>query len=359
MLASLHIALSVSSIAQRRHDFRVDVQEHILADGVTALFGPSGAGKTTLLRCIAGLKHADGKLVFREQCWQDSDQRLFMPPHQRGIGFVFQHPQLFEHLSVSKNLRFNQQLPDNAVEALVSDFALSDLLDAKPASLSGGEQQRVAIARTLISAPQLLLLDEPLSAVDAAHRRTLLRHLRDHLRAHCIPALYVTHDLAESARIADHMLQMTIGRIRGAGPINEVLTDLAQPFCRTADSVSVIDAPILHFDAQTRLCHVEIDGCGIAMPSQMPPASSEQRLLIGARDISLSKQHDLDSSIVNALDITVTDILKSQDLPFVVLQLQAGSHRMVCHVTCQSFQQMGLTIGDRLTAHVKAVALQK
>ena len=329
-----------------------------MKDGVTALFGPSGAGKTTLLRCIAGLQRTDGRITFGEQHWQDSEQRLFVAPHRRRIGFVFQHPQLFGHLSVARNLRFNQQLPDDSIETLVSSFGLADLLDADPGSLSGGEQQRVAAVRTLISAPRLLLFDEPFSAVDAPRRRELLQHLRRHLKKHRVPAVYVTHDLAEAAGIADRMLQMTDGRVRGQGPINHLLTDLEQPFCRAPDAVSVIDAGVARFDAATRLCHVVIEGHTIAVPGLAPPVDHEQRLLIGARDISLSRQRSPASSIVNALDVEVTDILQSDDIPFVVLQLQVGALRLICHVTYQSFQLMRIAIGERLAAHVKAVALQ-
>lgn len=198
-------------------DLQLDAEADVPAEGVTALTGPSGAGKTTLLRCLAGLARAEGEVVVGDAVWQDA--RRFVPPHRRGIGYVFQEPSLLPHLSVKRNLQYAARRagdgPGPAFGEAVAMLGLEALLARSPAALSGGERQRVAIARALLSRPRLLLMDEPLSSLDAASKAELLPYLDALHRGLRLPILYVSHDALEIARLADRTLGMAGGRLRG------------------------------------------------------------------------------------------------------------------------------------------------
>ena len=196
-------------------DFRLDVSMSPPASGVTVLFGPSGSGKTTLLRCLAGLTRLDGRLQVAGEVWQDG--RNFVPPHKRGVGLVFQDAVLFEHLSVRENLLYGRRRrglgEDASFGEMVDLLDLGPLLQRRPTRLSGGERQRVAICRALLSEPRLLLLDEPLAGLDAARKAEVIPYLETLKAQASAPIFYVTHDVAEAARLGDRMLLMQAGRI--------------------------------------------------------------------------------------------------------------------------------------------------
>jgi molybdate transport system ATP-binding protein len=198
--------------------FRLDARAEVPASGVTALVGPSGAGKTTLLRCLAGLARAEGEVQVGEALWQGSGR--FTPPHRRGVGYVFQEPSLFPHLSVRRNLLFAARRapassPGLGFDEVVSIMGLGALIDRSPAALSGGERQRAAVARALLSRPVLLLMDEPLSSLDADAKAEVLPFLDDLHSRLALPILYVSHDAGEVARLADRVLRMDHGRLQG------------------------------------------------------------------------------------------------------------------------------------------------
>ena len=207
----------------RLGQFRLDAAFQVPAAGVTALFGPSGSGKTTVLRCIAGLQRLEGRLSVCGEVWQDDGH--FLPPHQRPVGYVFQEPSLLSHLSVRGNLEFGlkraRQVRLGFAE-VTAFLGLGPLLGRSTARLSGGERQRVALGRALLSQPELLLMDEPLSGLDAEAKSEILPYLERLHQAMAIPILYVSHDAAEVARLADRVLLMREGRIEpaptGAGP---------------------------------------------------------------------------------------------------------------------------------------------
>lgn len=195
--------------------FRLDVEFSLPGRGVTALVGPSGSGKTTLLRCIAGLERLPGRLVVGGEVWRDA--RTFLAPHRRAVGYVFQEASLLAHLSVLENLEFGLKRTPGASRArlveVVGSLGLGDLLQRSPARLSGGERQRVAIGRALLAQPRLLLLDEPLAGLDPEAKAEILPYLQGLHDSLAIPMLYVSHDAAEVARIADRLLVMRDGRI--------------------------------------------------------------------------------------------------------------------------------------------------
>jgi molybdate transport system ATP-binding protein len=205
------------SLEGRFGGFALDAEAAFPDRGVTAITGPSGAGKSTLLRCLAGLARADGEVVAGAAVWQRG--RRFTPTHRRGVGYVFQAPSLLPHLSVRGNLAFAVrragQGPGPAFDDAVEMLGLSALLERSPAALSGGEQQRVAIARSLLSRPVLLLMDEPLSSLDVASKADVLPYLEGLHRSLALPVVYVSHDALEIARLADRVLRMEGGRLRG------------------------------------------------------------------------------------------------------------------------------------------------
>nr|WP_272213643.1 molybdenum ABC transporter ATP-binding protein [Marinicella sp. W31]MDC2879605.1 molybdenum ABC transporter ATP-binding protein [Marinicella sp. W31] len=219
--------------------FALDVDLAFPANGVTALFGPSGCGKTSLLRCFAGLNHLErGHLTVDGEVWQDD--RTFLPPHRRAIGYVFQHANLFPHLSVRDNLAFGlrrlgrgeRDAAKARFDELVVLLGIAHLLERAPRKLSGGERQRVAIGRALLTAPKLLLMDEPLSALDVAAKRDILPYLESLRKTLSIPVLYVTHAPGEVARLADHIAVLESGRVLGSGPLTETLARLDLPIRR-------------------------------------------------------------------------------------------------------------------------------
>jgi molybdate transport system ATP-binding protein len=197
--------------------FRLQAELTLPAAGVTAIVGPSGCGKTTLLRCIAGLTRLDGRLIVNGEAWQDG--RAFLPPHRRAVGFVFQEASLLPHLSVRENLLFGfrraRVQTRIAVDEVTALLGVEPLLERPPGRLSGGERQRVAIGRALLSQPELLLMDEPLAGLDADSKAEITPYLGRLHRALAIPILYVSHDPAEVARLAQRLIRMEEGRVLG------------------------------------------------------------------------------------------------------------------------------------------------
>ena len=213
-----------------RENFTLDVDLHLPDRGITALFGPSGCGKTTLLRAIAGLERAPGgRLVVSGEPWQDAD--IFIPPHRRALGYVFQETCLFPHLSVRRNLEYGmKRVPENERtlhwDEVIDWLGLAPLIRQQPHQLSGGQRQRVAIGRALLSSPRLLLMDEPLAALDASARAEILPYLDQLHQRLAIPVLYVSHAVEEVARLADHLLCLEAGRVAWQGAAADGLARL-------------------------------------------------------------------------------------------------------------------------------------
>ncbi len=215
--------------------FSLDLDVQLPGRGVTALYGPSGSGKTTCLRCIAGLERpARGFIEVNGQVWQNSEHAVFVPPHKRSVGYVFQEASLFAHLSVRANLAFGLKRIAPAqrrvdMQQATELLGIGHLLDRQPHNLSGGERQRVGIARALLTSPQLLLMDEPLAALDSRRKNEILPYLQRLHDELDIPVLYVSHSQDEVARLADHIVLLDGGRALASGPIGETLARLDLP----------------------------------------------------------------------------------------------------------------------------------
>ena len=339
--------------------FTLDVDLTLPGQGVTALFGHSGSGKTTLLRCIAGLERAlHGRLVFKGQIWQDAKQ--WRPVHQRPMGYVFQEASLFSHLSVQGNLEFGHRRTQGklriALEQAIELLGIGPLLTRQPDSLSGGERQRVGIARALAVAPEILLMDEPLAALDLRRKQEILPYLERLHAELSIPILYVSHAPDEVARLADHLVLLDAGKVVASGPLAETLarTDLPQTFADDAGVVFDTRIAAHETDALTRL---EFSG-GALYVSQRPEAPGHRlRCRVHARDVSLTLEKPQGSSILNTFQCTLSAIAPTPTPGHVLVQLHIDNTPLLARITERSRRILNLQPGQILWAQVKAVAL--
>jgi len=345
-----------------RGDFRLDVDLALPGQGVTALFGHSGSGKTTVLRALAGLERTPGAHVaLGDEVWQDEARGLFVPTHRRGIGYVFQEASLFPHLSVRANLAFGQQRVKASARrfelAPVADLlGIARLLDQKPATLSGGERQRVAIARTLLASPRLLLMDEPLAALDLKRKLEILPYLERMHDELALPVVYVSHSADEVARLADHLVVLEEGRVLGSGPLSATLArlDLAAHF---EDDAGVMIETALAAQVEDGLSRLEFAGGLLLVGRREAAVGSRVRCRIHARDVSLALERPRGSSITNILPGIVDAVGPAASPGQVLVRLKIGDTPLLARITARSRRELAIEPGLALWAQVKAVAL--
>jgi len=344
----------------RRGDFLLDVDLQFAGRGVTGLFGPSGSGKTTILRAVAGLERFPGGLLgFGDATWQNANQ--FVPPHHRRVGYVFQEASLFTHLSIRRNLEygFRRTSPSErkiALEQAVELLGIGRLVDRKPETLSGGERQRVAIARALASSPRLLLLDEPLAALDLAARREILPYLEslhDELK---IPVIYVSHSIEEVARLADSLVILEDGRVVSSGETNHLLTRLDLRHTYADEAASVITTQVSRIDETYHLSLVDFEGHTLAVTGALLRPGYPVRLRIAARDVSLTLRRQSGTSILNIFP-AVVDELRAEGDAQVLVRLLIGNSAILSRITRKSSAELDLIPGKQVYAQVKSVAL--
>jgi molybdate transport system ATP-binding protein len=345
-----------------RTDFSLTLDQALPGRGVTALFGPSGSGKTTILRVLAGLEQsAVGRVAVGDEVWQDTQRGIFLPVHQRALGYVFQEASLFEHLSVADNLKFGYSRTPMAKRLKPWDHAvqwlgIAHLLARRPHTLSGGERQRVAIARTLATSPRLLLMDEPLAALDAQRKAEILPYLERLHRELDIPVLYVSHAIDEVARLADHLVLLAQGRVTASGPTNALLTQLDLPLAHGDTASAVLNATVLRHDAPDHLTLAQFAGGQLCVPMQAAAPGEHLRIRIQARDVSLTLTHQRGTSILNIVSATVVAI--APDSPGqCMVALDAGGCRLLARVTQRSARALALAPGLAVFAQVKGVAI--
>ncbi len=340
-----------------RGAFTLDVDLRLPARGTTVLFGPSGSGKSSLLRVAAGLEPAArGCVRIGETTWQDAD--TFLPPHRRALGMVFQNAPLLPHLSVLDNLRYGWKragASEATLAAWVDRLALTALLPRRPDTLSGGERQRVALARALACEPRWLLLDEPLSALDAARRAEVLPFLEKVRREADLPILHVTHALDEMARLADHLVLLDAGRVTACGPALEVLNRADLPLVLREDAGVVLEATVQAHDAHG-LVQLATAAGTLHAQGEALAAGKTLRVRIQARDVSLALSRHEDSSVLNLVPVRLVAL---DPLPGgqVQVQLDASGARLLARISHHSAQHLALRPGMPLWAQVKAVAL--
>jgi molybdate transport system ATP-binding protein len=344
-----------------RADFALHVDLQLPGRGVTALFGPSGCGKTTLLRCIAGLERASGSLMVNEHLWQDATH--FTPTHQRAIGYVFQEASLFPHLSVRGNLQYGMKRASRngnvAIDPIIDLLGIRALLDRKPEGLSGGERQRVAIARALAVDPQLLLMDEPLAALDLKRKQEILPYL-DRLQATLeIPILYVTHSPDEVVRLAHHLVVMDAGSVVASGELADTLSQLDLPVKLGQEAGVVIDSVVGSIESQWHLTRMDFDGGSVWIrdPGLAPGAKARVRIL--ASDVSLAREQPGKSSIQNVLQGQIDGMRDDEHPGLVLVRVKIGETALLARVTKRAVSELSLKTGDTVWTQVKSVALAR
>jgi molybdate transport system ATP-binding protein len=350
----------------QRPGFALDVDLNLPAQGVTALYGPSGSGKTTCLRVIAGLEPAaTGRVSVPGEIWQDSEQKLFRPVHRRAVGYVFQEASLFDHLTVEGNLKFGfQRTP--AAERRDHGLALlgiAHLLPRKPHQLSGGERQRVAIARALAASPRVLLMDEPLAALDAQRKADILPWLERLHEGLDMPVVYVTHSMDEITRLADHLVVLEQGRVSAHGSLLALLTRSDLPMANSDDASTLIEAVIGDHNESAGLDALAFSGGCLLLPQTRTtpwPVGKRVRVRIQARDVSIALQRAEHTSVLNILPATVID-LRAGGPGQVLVELQLGAAtdavRLLSRISQLSAQRLALAPGLPVFAQIKGVAM--
>lgn len=327
--------------------------------GVTVLFGPSGSGKTSVINAVAGLERPGaGRIAVAGRVLLDTAGRVFVPPHRRRIGYVFQEGRLFPHLSVRQNLLYGRWFAPRAARTesltrVVEMLGIGALLDRRPAALSGGEKQRVAIGRALLSGPALILADEPLAALDDARKAEILPYferLRDEV---AVPILYVSHSTAEVARLATCVIALRDGRVVAAGPPAQVLGDVAAVGARGA--ASLIGAVVVahHPDGLSELA---TPAGTLWLPGVAAMPGARLRLRIAASDVILSRARPEGLSALNILSGTVAEVRPGTG-PGALVTLDLGGDRLTARITRRSVAALGLEPGQSCHAIVKSVAL--
>ena len=352
----------VAALARQQGALSIAFDVDLPARGITALFGPSGAGKTTCLRMIAGLdRAATGLLRFGDQTWQESRRRIFVPPHRRRVGYVAQTPALFEHLDVAGNLEFAWRRAGSPAhldrEDLIDQFGLSALLRRRVGGLSGGERQRTAIVRALLSDPRLLLLDEPLSALDAAAREDLLAILEALHARLAVPMIYVSHAIDEVARLADQVVLLDAGRVVAHGALNATFTRIDLPPALIEGAGAVIEGVVTAHDPADHLTELTFGGGVLLLPSNRAGVGDRLRCRIGARDVTLTLERQTGGSALNQLACRVVAVAGADHPSQCLVQLDAGGTFLLARITQRSSRSMKLAPGSTVWAQVKAVAL--
>ena len=349
-------------------DFKLKLDSFVLeasfsapASGVTALFGPSGSGKTTLLRCIAGLEHAAGSLHVNGETWQDAAQ--FLPVHKRPLGYVFQEASLFPHLSVRANLEYGWKRIAPAerkvhLERVTEWLGLERLIArGDPAKLSGGERQRIAIGCALLTSPRLLLMDEPLSALDTGSKQEILPYLERLHRELNIPVFYVSHALDEVARLADHLVLLEQGRVIASGAMQETLARLDLPTAHLDDAGAVIEAAVAQHDEKYHLTRLDFPGGQLWVGKVNQPAGSAVRARVLARDVSIATRQPQGTSINNILKARIEEI-RDEGPDKVIVRMSVGDANMLLsRITRRSRDNLDLAVGMEVFAQAKSVVL--
>lgn len=342
--------------------FALDVDLHLPGAGVTALFGTSGSGKTTVLRCVAGLEKApQGRLWVGPECWQDGSH--WLPTWKRSLGYVFQEPSLLPHLSVMGNLRFGFRRSERAsaeiLEQAIELLGIGHLLERRPARLSGGERQRVGIARALAVNPRILLMDEPLAALDLKRKQEILPYLERLHRELAIPILYVTHSIDEVATLADHLVVLEAGHVLAQGDVTDLLCRLDLRVGLGEDAGAILDVRVGAVDAQWHLARMDFVGGALWTRDRELSPGQAARVRVLARDVSLATAPPSQTSIQNLLEGQVEEIAPEEHPALALVRVRVGGSTLLARVTRRAASELGVVVGQCVWLQVKSVALLK
>lgn len=361
--SGIQLSVQLHRAAERASAFHLNLELNLPSQGVVGILGPSGSGKTTLLRFIAGLEHVEqGQLVVNGDAWQSSS--IFLPAYKRPIGYVFQDAGLFPHLSVEGNLRFATKralkpTSNDAWQSILELMGIEALLQRFPENLSGGEKQRVGIARALLIQPRLLLMDEPLSALDSARKQEILPYLLKLRSSFDLPILYVSHAIEEVAQLADHVLVLEQGQAVAQGTLADVFTRTDIPCLIGQDAGAVWSSRVISRSSEWRLAEIACGTQSLWVRDSGEEIGAMVRVRLLARDVSVALSRRLDSSILNQLEVSVAGIEADKDEAMVMLRLMCDSQILLARITKRSLSELGLSVGQKIWAQVKSVAINR
>lgn len=341
-------------VQKRLGAFELDTQFDA-PEGVTAIFGRSGSGKTSVVNAVAGLLRPDaGRIAIGKEVLFEQSSGTHLPAQDRRIGYVFQDARLFPHMTVMRNLSYGGT---HDADRVIDVLGLEGILDRMPARLSGGERQRVALGRALMSDPQLLLMDEPLAALDAPRKAEILpfiERLRDVVK---IPMIYVSHDVSEVARLATTLVVIEAGRVTASGPVGAVLSQPETvPLVGVRAAGAVITAKVAGRLLDDGLTELAFSGGRLVLPGNLGVLGQSVRVRIPAQDVILATHAPQNLSALNILPVTITKIEQGRG-PGVAVGLQAGDDHLLARVTRRSAQRMELAVGQQIYAIIKATAV--
>ena len=333
------------------------------SESVTAIFGRSGAGKSTLINMISGLaKPNSGSIRFGNEVFFDSSTNLNLPSRKRYLGHVFQESYLFPHLSVKKNLTFaswagRRKFSNKLFQEVIELLEIGDLLKRSPNTLSGGEKQRVAIGRALLSNPHALLMDEPLASLDSGLKSEILPYLERLCRESGVPILYVSHSIEEVARLADSLVLLSDGKVIGNGPIADMLTRLdLVPATGRYEAGAILEGNVLEFNDDWKLTIIDIEGHQLELPNLEGNIGQKIRLRVRARDVTLATKQPEQLSIRNCLLGKVVDLVIEEGA-FAEAVCQIGEQKIRARLTRASVSELKLSIGSEVYILIKSVAI--
>jgi len=332
--------------------------------GVTALFGRSGSGKTSLVRIIAGLSRPDqGRLMVDGDVLLDTENRIFVPKHRRRFGYVFQEGRLFPHLTVRQNLNYGRWFAGKGSQGedfdrIVDLLGIGALLERRPGKLSGGEKQRVAIGRALLAAPRLLLMDEPLAALDDQRKAEILPYLERLRDETATPIVYVSHSVAEVARLADRVVMMKDGRVEAIGTPSEVLSGPAFLSSDRRDAGAVLTGTVETLDIPHRLATIRLSAAQIVVPNANVEAGRTVRVHIPERDVMIATQRPEGLSALNILEGEVAAIEPDGE-GMVRVRIRTSEDVLLARITALSVERLDLKLEKPVFAVIKTVALER
>lgn len=346
------------NFTQMLGNHRLTVNETLPGSGITAIFGVSGAGKTSLINAISGLTRPQhGRIALNDRVLSDTETETFLPPEKRRIGYVFQDARLFPHYKVRGNLKYGMAKEmAGQFDKLVTLLGIEPLLDRFPGTLSGGEKQRVAIGRALLTAPELLLLDEPLASLDVPRKRELLPYLQRLAREINIPMLYVSHSLEEILHLADKVLVLEQGEVKAFGSLEEIWgSSVMHPWLPPEQQSSVLKVTVLEHHPHYAMTALALGDQHLWVNRVEKPLQTPLRIRIQASDVSLVLQPPLQSSIRNILRARVAQCY--DDNGQVEVQLEVGSRTLWARISPWARDELAIKPGLWLYAQIKSVSI--
>jgi len=345
---------NTSLVFSLRKEMLFDFVAEVPSTGICAIFGDSGAGKTSLVRALIGLDDKFvGSVIFNNTVWQDNNN--FVKTEDRQIGMVFQEPRLFPHLDTLGNLTLaNNKNSLYSIKSLAKLLDFENLLDKKTMALSGGQKQRIAIARAILTAPKLLIMDEPLSSLDAHSRALLLPFIKT--LAKQIPILYITHSMQELFYLASNMLLINEGSIEAFGDPQKLFIDPKLSLVKHAHSGLLLNVENLYWDKIHAMLQGEVDGQTVYIVMDKPTQEQTLQIKVESKDVIIATQQFSHSSLQNCLNSQIEQIEKIS-ASHILLTLSLGKQKLLAKITLKSLQQMDLKIGQLVFSYIKAVSI--